>query len=128
MDDIEKRARELLAAEYARDGRRTAEEFAALGLSEHRPAINAIIAALSAAPQGLEPAAYQYRDDAAHDAFASSYWEEIPRETYEALKSVMGGHGPKKIAGDTIRGDLRLDPHGWNTELRVLCAMPEPQA
>ncbi|QBI15740.1 hypothetical protein EYR03_08885 [Xanthomonas oryzae pv. oryzae] len=64
----------------------------------NRPAINAIIAALSAAPQGLEPAAYQYRDDAAHDAFASSYWEEIPRETYEALKSVMGGHGPKKIA------------------------------
>lgn len=79
-------------------------------------------------PVGQEPVAYQCRTDAVHDDFASSSWAEIPQHEYEALKIVMGGHGPKKIAGATSRGDLRIDADGWGVELRALYDAPPSQA
>ncbi|UZB10026.1 hypothetical protein [Xanthomonas citri] len=77
-------------------------------------------AALSAAPQGVEPAAYQYREDEAHNGFDDDEWKPISLEDYAAIKQVMQGNGPRKIAGGIERGDLRLAPHGCNTELRAL--------
>lgn len=82
---------------------------------------------MSAAPNALTrpvPAAYQVRYDHMHDGFKHAGWVEIERTEFDAIKAVMGGHGPKMIAGDVSRGDLRCDDGGWFVELRELYAHP----
>lgn len=79
-------------------------------------------------PVGQEPAAaYQLRKDAQHNGFEDDHWEPVSRQEYEATKRVMGGHGPKTIAGMVERGDLRIDDGGWMVELRELYAAPPAQ-
>ncbi|WP_372362885.1 hypothetical protein ACCQ10_09320 [Xanthomonas sp. NCPPB 1325] len=127
MNDIEKRAHELWADCHRKQGatQRIIDDCLCGKVMMPQMTHELLRMALSAAPQGVEPAAYQYRVDVVRDGFASSDWEDISRDEYEARRAVMGGHGPKKIAGDTTRGDLRLDPHGWNAELRSLYAAPQ---
>jgi hypothetical protein len=73
---------------------------------------------------GQEPVAWQLRTDEAHNSFEDDEWQPVTRKEYEAIKSVMGGHGPKRTAGCLARGDLRLDEGGWFVELRELFAAP----
>ncbi|MBA0394911.1 hypothetical protein D7U98_05765 [Stenotrophomonas maltophilia] len=84
--------------------------------------------AVDTEPVGQEPVAWQMRNDERHNGFDDDQWREIRRDEYEARKSVMDGHGPKRLAGTTERGDLRIDDAGWMIELRQLFAAPPAQA
>jgi len=74
-----------------------------------------------------QPVAWQMRTDERHNGFDDDKWMEIPRDEYEAYKRVMGGDGPKMLAGATGRGDLRIDDGGWMIELRQLFDAPPAQ-
>lgn len=86
MNDIEKRARELLAGEYLKCGHKGTARAIELGAwpKAATPALRAIIAALSAAPQGgLEPAAFCEPDNPFNGtAFA---WPGTAREARHSL-------------------------------------------
>lgn len=73
------------------------------------------------------PVAYQIREDLQHNGFHDDEWRPIDREEYEETKRVMGGHGPRRLAGNAGRGDLRIDEGGWMIELRELYAGPPAQ-
>lgn len=75
----------------------------------------------------IQPVAWQMRTDERHNGFDDDKWMEIPRDEYEAYKRVMGGNGPKSLAGTTERGDLRIDDGGWMIELRQLFDSPPAQ-
>jgi len=83
---------------------------------------------LAARQPAGEPVAWQMRKDEWHNGFDDDQWREIPRDEYEARKRVMGGHGPKRLAGTTERGDLRIDDGGWMVELRQLFDAPPAPA
>lgn len=95
MNDIEKRAIQLLVVEYERAGKRIAAKFAELGTSEHRPAINAIIAALSSerqVPQGwvLAPV------DATSSMESAAWGVDIRKSTPADIWNVMISARPRK--------------------------------
>lgn len=113
MNDIDKRARELLAAEYERSGKRMAAEFASLGTSEHQPAINAIVAALSAAPQ--VPDSYS-RSEQALGRLADQW-------RYQAATGGDGYDGP-----DYDQGVCETLLNCADELAAMLAAKPEPMA